>query len=77
MAVKEAKTPGQFPKGQRYLDFEQLTFVPIQKNLMDLELLSPVEIRYLNEYHKECWEKVSPLLSGATLKWLQEATSPL
>jgi len=48
MAVREAKTRGQFPKGQKYFSFEQLTFVPIQKKLIDVELLSKEEISYLN-----------------------------
>ena len=91
MAVREAKTRGQFPKGQKYFSFEQLTFVPIQKKLIDVELLSKEEISYLDgesllsvspliaipEYHQECREKVSPLLSGATLKWLEDSTKPL
>ncbi|KAK6143916.1 hypothetical protein DH2020_024264 [Rehmannia glutinosa] len=74
--VKEANTPNRFG-GLEYLGFEKLTFFPIQAKLVDLSLLSATEIDWLNDYHKEVWEKVSPLLDGSAKQWLWNNTRPL
>ncbi|KAH6826573.1 Metallopeptidase M24 family protein [Perilla frutescens var. hirtella] len=74
--VKEAHTPNRFG-GVEYLGFEKLTFFPIQTKLVDLSLLSTTEIDWLNDYHKQVWEKVSPLLEGSALQWLKDNTRPL
>ncbi|CAA6659117.1 unnamed protein product [Spirodela intermedia] len=74
--VKEAETPNCFG-GIAYLGFEKLTFVPFQGKLIDLSLLSAMEVRWLNDYHSQVWEKVSPLLDGPALKWLWDNTRPL
>ncbi|KAM3704874.1 hypothetical protein ACJW31_03G039000 [Castanea mollissima] len=74
--VKEADTPNRFG-GVGYLGFEKLTFVPIQSKLIDLSLLSAVEVDWLNHYHSQVWEKVSPLLDGSARQWLWNNTRPL
>ncbi|RWW17992.1 hypothetical protein GW17_00018050 [Ensete ventricosum] len=60
LIVKEAELPNYYG-GIGYLGFEKLTFVPIQNKLVDLSLLSHVEINWLNDYHAQVWEKVSYL----------------
>ncbi|KQK20408.1 hypothetical protein BRADI_1g54327v3 [Brachypodium distachyon] len=74
--VKEVNLANSFG-GISYLGFEKLTFVPIQSNLIDLSLLSPSEINWVNEYHEQVWEKVSPMLSGDPRDWLWKNTRPL
>ncbi|KAK4595885.1 hypothetical protein RGQ29_014107 [Quercus rubra] len=74
--VKEVDTPNRFG-GVGYLGFEKLTFVPIQSKLIDLSLLSAVEVDWLNDYHSQVWEKVSPLLDGSAHQWLWNNTRPL
>ncbi|XP_050274149.1 aminopeptidase P2 [Quercus robur] len=74
--VKEVDTPNRFG-GVGYLGFEKLTFVPIQSKLIDLSLLSAVEVDWLNDYHSQVWEKVSPLLDGCARQWLWNNTRPL
>ncbi|PIN10226.1 Xaa-Pro aminopeptidase [Handroanthus impetiginosus] len=74
--VKEVNTPNRFG-GLEYLGFEKLTFVPIQSKLVDLSLFSTSEIDWLNDYHKQVWEKVSPLLDGSAYQWLWNNTRPL
>ncbi|KAF5463412.1 hypothetical protein F2P56_019329 [Juglans regia] len=74
--VKEVDTPNRFG-GVGYLGFEKLTFVPIQSKLIDLSLLSTAEVDWLNEYHLQVWEKVSPLLDGSARHWLWNNTRPL
>uniref|UniRef100_A0A1D1XFI7 Putative Xaa-Pro aminopeptidase P n=1 Tax=Anthurium amnicola TaxID=1678845 RepID=A0A1D1XFI7_9ARAE len=74
--IKEAETSNCFG-GITYLSFEKLTFVPIQSKLVDLSLLSAAEVKWLNNYHSQVWEKVSPLLDGPALKWLWNNTKPI
>ncbi|XP_037462240.1 aminopeptidase P2-like [Triticum dicoccoides] len=76
LLVKEVNLANSFG-GISYLGFEKLTFVPIQRKLIDLPLLSPSEINWVNEYHEQVWEKVSPFLSGNLLNWLLVNTRPL
>ena len=59
------------------LAFDTLTYAPIDRRLIDTRNLSPVEIDWLNAYHREVAEKIGPLLSGETALWLGRATAPL
>ncbi|XP_073005199.1 aminopeptidase P2 [Typha latifolia] len=76
LLVKEVDLPNSYG-GISYLGFEKLTFVPIENNLVDSSLLSPMEIKWLNDYHSQVWEKVSSLLNGAARDWLWRKTRPL
>ncbi|EPS95616.1 hypothetical protein FOMPIDRAFT_1025722 [Fomitopsis schrenkii] len=78
VVVREANTPNNFGE-KGYLKFEHVTLCPIQKNLVDASLLSPKEKSWLNSYHAEVSEKLSPLLLGdkRALEWLQRESSPL
>lgn len=76
LVVDEVITPNRFG-GITYLGFEKLTFVPIQTKLMDLTLLSQEEVDWVNSYHQEVWEKVSPLVEGNALEWLRTNTRPI
>ena len=58
-------------------EFENLTFVPFDTRLIDRSLMTDEEINWLNNYHKEVFEKISPLISGTTLKWLNQSTQPI
>ena len=58
-------------------EFENLTFVPFDTRLIDKSLMTDVELNWLNEYHKEVFEKISPLVSDDTLAWLKNATQPI
>lgn len=78
MLVQEAKTPNNFgDKG--FLRLERVTMSPIQKNMVDVELLGREERQWLDEYHQEVWDKLSPLLKNdeQALEWLKRETSPL
>ena len=59
----------------RFLRLRPLTFVPIDLNALDLSLMDASDIRKLNEYHKEVYEKISPdIKDPEELKWLKNAT---
>ncbi|CAN7332165.1 aminopeptidase P family protein [Pararhizobium sp. LjRoot235] len=60
------------------LGFETLTFCPIDRRLVVTSLLTDDELTWLNAYHAETREKLSPLISDEkVLGWLKEATAPL
>ncbi|KAI0691006.1 Creatinase/aminopeptidase [Cerioporus squamosus] len=76
--VRDAQTPNNFgDKG--YLCFEHVTLCPMGENLIDASLLSAKEKEWLDAYHAEVFEKVSPLVQGdeRALRWLQRECSPL
>eukprot|EP00543_Licmophora_paradoxa_P000493 CAMPEP_0202446252 /NCGR_PEP_ID=MMETSP1360-20130828/4812_1 /ASSEMBLY_ACC=CAM_ASM_000848 /TAXON_ID=515479 /ORGANISM="Licmophora paradoxa, Strain CCMP2313" /LENGTH=643 /DNA_ID=CAMNT_0049062697 /DNA_START=72 /DNA_END=2003 /DNA_ORIENTATION=- len=64
------------PKGKKkFLKFEKLTMIPIQKNLIKMELMKPEELDWLDAYHEDVFKKVSPLLKQGTpaMKWLEKS----
>ncbi|KAF8886119.1 peptidase M24, structural domain-containing protein [Infundibulicybe gibba] len=61
--VRAAATPNDFG-GKGYLGFENVTMCPIHKKLIDLKLLTAEEKAWVDRYHAEVWEKVSPLLQA-------------
>lgn len=72
--VEEREIAGQ--EG-RYLGFETLTFVPIDRKLINKSLLTAEEIAWLDAYHARVRETVGPLLAGEDLAWLERETQPL
>ncbi|WP_349434873.1 aminopeptidase P family protein [Pararhizobium sp. A13] len=60
------------------LGFETLTFCPIDRRLVVAGLLTEEELDWLNAYHAETREKLSPLISDEkVLEWLKATTAPL
>lgn len=58
----------------QFMSFETLSFVPIDLNCIDEKLLTESEKGWLNSYHSEVYEKLSPYLDGKVLEWLKEKT---
>lgn len=58
----------------QFMYFENLTYVPIDLDAIDPDQMSEREKRYLNEYHANVYEKVSPYLTEDEAKWLKEYT---
>ncbi len=54
----------------RKLGFENLTLAPIEKELINFNLLTKQERHYLFNYHLKVYSKISPFLSGNEKKWL-------
>jgi Xaa-Pro aminopeptidase len=68
----------QIPGGDReMLGFETLTLAPIHRTLIDLHLLTPEELMWMDRYHALVREKVLPLVEGEVADWLLKATEPL
>lgn len=60
-----------------YLEFETLTLAPIDKRLIDTNLLTNEETAWLNAYHARVFEEIGPALQGAEKSWIKKATEEL
>ncbi|HEX6959537.1 MAG TPA: aminopeptidase P family protein [Ferrovibrio sp.] len=63
--------------GKRWLGFETLTRAPIDRRLIDLTLLTPQEVAWIDAYHALVWLDIAPLVDDETRNWLKQATAPL
>ena len=60
-----------------YLKFETITLCPICKKGIIKELLTADEVDWLNNYHQQVYEKLSPKLNEEEKAWLKEATAAI
>ncbi|HWT70453.1 MAG TPA: aminopeptidase P family protein [Pseudomonas sp.] len=60
-----------------FLKFETLTLCPIDTRCLIPSLLSDEEKQWFNAYHAEVRERLSPLLEGAALEWLNTRTAAI
>lgn len=58
-------------------EFENLTWAPLDRRLVETTLLADNELEWLNSYHAAVFEKLSGLVEGAALDWLKAATAPI
>lgn len=56
-----------------FLEFETLTYVPLDTRPIKIEMLSTEEIDWVNAYNKKCYELLSPYLDGHDLEYLKES----
>lgn len=61
----------------KFLQMESLTLCPVDLTPVDFSMLQPEEIEWLDTYHRDVFEKLSPYLEGEDLEWLKEATRPV
>ncbi|WP_461812013.1 aminopeptidase P family protein [Faecalimonas sp.] len=64
----EANEYGQF------MYFETITFVPIDLDAINPEIMSEEDKKMLNDYHKQVFEKISPFLNEEETEWLKKYT---
>jgi len=62
----------ELPGGK--LGFEPVTFCPFELDAIELSDLTEDERNWLNDYHRQVWGKISPLVDAETAAWLREAT---
>ena len=69
LCVEDQKTEyGQFYK------FEQLTFAPFEVEAINVNELTHLERKALNDYHAAVYEKISPYLTKEEAAWLKKVT---
>lgn len=61
----------------KFLQTEPLTLCPIDTTPIDVDMLLPEEIDWLNAYHHSVYEKLSPFLDEEEKIWLENATKPI
>ncbi|MDD1019920.1 aminopeptidase P family protein [Pseudomonas sp. TNT2022 ID1048] len=60
-----------------FLKFETLTLCPIDSRCLEPSLLTQDEREWFNAYHGDVRRRLSPLLEGAALEWLQARTAAI
>lgn len=80
--MKEVKLAHSFGD-KPFLGFDHVTMVPMCRKLIDPKLLTDGEIKYLNDYHAEVWEKTNGYFGDGereqerlALAWLKRETQP-
>ncbi len=58
----------------QFMEFETITYAPIDLDAIDIKLLTEQELKWLNEYHRMVYETISGYLTGEERKWLQKYT---
>lgn len=59
------------------LEFEALTFIPMDARLLDKNYLTDAEVSWFNQYHQQVREKLSPFMQGDDLDWLNKVTTAI
>ena len=65
------------PKGKNKLCFETISWAPFDRDLIKISLLNKDEIKWIDNYHHNLYEKISPNLSVKEKKWLRSVTISL
>jgi Xaa-Pro aminopeptidase len=70
--------PADIPGGERpMLGFETLTLAPIDRRLVETEILTAEESAQLNAYHARVLAEVGPLVEADVRAWLEGACAPI
>ena len=65
-------------RGDGWLGLESMAFVPFNRQLIDVAMLTMPEKAWVDDYHRQVRERVSPLLGDdEVISWLEIATKPL
>ena len=57
-----------------FMEFENITYAPIDLDGIDPEQMSPREKQMLNDYHKKVYEVLSPYMTEEENEWLKKYT---
>ena len=55
-----------------FLQFETLTLFPLDRELIEIRLLTDDEMHWVNNYHQKVFEKISPMLDETEREWLEK-----
>jgi len=79
LLLVETASFGSNNANSQFLRFSKLTHIPIDTNCINVDMLNESERKWLDEYHQQVEEKLTPLLSDDpnALAWLQRKCRPL
>lgn len=60
-----------------FLHFHPMTLFPFDRSLFELEIMTPEEIKWVDDYHRLVRERLTPLLTPEEAAWLAAKTEPL
>ena len=60
-----------------FLNFETVTYCPIDTRLIEPSLLTQIEVDWLNDYHRQVYAELKDRVEGAALEWLTERTQAI
>jgi Xaa-Pro aminopeptidase len=70
--------PAEMPNAERpMLEFETLTLAPIDRNLIDVAMLTAPERAWINDYHARVYATLADRLDETEREWLAEAAALL
>ena len=76
--VKKKHGMQDHPEGKGWLCFDTLTLIPFDRRLIDKDMLSLEELKWLNDYHIRVKKEISPMLDKQEdLKWINWACSQI
>ena len=76
--VRIVEVPGLGTEQRPFLGLRSVTLCPIDRSLIDREQLSPAQVSWLDDYHRQVREALGPALEDpADRGWLDGATRPL
>ncbi|MCJ8301660.1 aminopeptidase P family protein [Shewanella sp.] len=58
-------------------EFDVLTLIPMDSRLIDKSLLTDIELNWFNDYHRQVFDTLSPLMQGEELAWLAHVTQAI
>ena len=61
----------------KFMKFKVISYCPIDLDAIDVNILDEGERKWLNEYHQDVYEKISPYVSDDVELWLKENTKPI
>jgi Xaa-Pro aminopeptidase len=72
---ENASAPAAGKTSKQFLKFRPLTLIPIQKNLIRLEIMTKEELDWIDSYHSLVWDKLGALLEDGTpgKEWLRSS----
>ena len=76
MVNKRVAQPTETEFGD-FLNFETVTYCPIDTRLIEPSLLIQIEIDWLNSYHRQVYAELKDRVDGAALEWLTERTQAI
>lgn len=60
-----------------FLHFHPMTLFPFDRSLFELDIMTPEEIKWVDDYHRLVRERLTPLLTADEAAWLAAKTEPL
>ena len=62
---------------RNFLEFDILTLLPFQKELIKIDMLDNCQKRWVNDYHNKVYKKLSIHLNSDLRKWLKKQTNSI